>query len=230
MPSNGYPVVTGNGPGLPRAARGFPFDIQPLSVGRGLRLTSREKALTMRLFQCQACRNIVYFENNTCERCHHRLGFLPETQELSALEPSGDAWSLVGQTGTTRRFCANASHDACNWLTPPGSEALYCLACQHNHIILNLSNIANLIAWRRMESAKHRLVYSLLRWKLPMANRGLDPEHGLEFNFPADATRTPPRPTSGTHACRSEQVRTPRFPRTGQRRRGRAQGLHDRRN
>jgi hypothetical protein len=145
----------------------------------------------MRLLQCQACRNIVYFENSSCERCHHRLGFLPERQELSALDPSGDAWALVGQTGSARRFCANASHEACNWLTPPGSDALYCLACQHNHIIPNLSNDANLIAWRRMESAKHRLIYSLLRWKLPLANRGSDPTHGLEFNFPADLPAGP---------------------------------------
>jgi hypothetical protein len=145
----------------------------------------------MRLFQCQACRNIVYFENNSCERCDHRLGFLPETQELSALEPSGEAWALVGQSGTPRRFCANASHEACNWLTPPDSDALYCLACQHNHIIPNLSNNANLMAWQRVESAKHRLIYSLLRWKLPLANRGSDPEHGLEFNFPADPPAGP---------------------------------------
>jgi hypothetical protein len=146
----------------------------------------------MRLLQCQACRNIVYFENNVCERCHHRLGFVPEAEQIFALEPSGEAWTLVqGQTGTPRRFCANAVHEACNWLTPPGSDALYCLACQHNHIIPDLSYRANLSAWQRMEFAKHRLMYSLLRWKLPLSNRGLDPQHGLEFNFPADLPAYP---------------------------------------
>jgi hypothetical protein len=142
----------------------------------------------MRLFQCQACRNIVYFENNACEKCQHRLAFLPENEALSALEPSGDAWLplLQNQRGTPRRFCANAVHDACNWLTPPGTDDLYCIACRHNALIPDISIAANLRGWQRIEFAKHRLIYSLLRWKLPLQNRILDPAHGLVFNFPAE--------------------------------------------
>ena len=142
----------------------------------------------MRLFHCQACRNIVYFENNICEKCRRHLAFLPETQALSALEASGDAWIplLQGGMGKPRRFCANASHEACNWLTPPDTEDLYCLACRHNGIIPDLSNPKNLNAWQRMEFAKHRLIYTLLRWKLPLQNRISDPRHGLVFNFPAE--------------------------------------------
>jgi hypothetical protein len=142
----------------------------------------------MRLFQCQACRNIVYFENIICEKCRHRLAYLPEEDALSALEPSADAWIplLQKQNARPRRFCANAQHEVCNWLTPPGTEDLYCLACRHNGIIPDLSNPTNLAAWRRMEFAKHRLIYSLMRWKLPLRNRICDPQHGLVFNFPAE--------------------------------------------
>lgn len=141
----------------------------------------------MRLFQCQACRNIVYFENNACEKCGRRLAFLPEREELSALERSGDAWlPLFQPEGKPRRFCANAGHDVCNWLTPPDTESLYCLACRHNGVIPDLSSPANLGAWRRMEFAKHRLIYSLMRWKLPLQDRTCDTRHGLVFNFPAD--------------------------------------------
>jgi hypothetical protein len=142
----------------------------------------------MRLFRCQACRNIVYFENNTCEKCQHRLAFLPEIEALSALEPSDDAWlPLVQKQGCRpRHFCANAGYEACNWLTPPDTNDLYCVACRHNGLIPDVSTPASLSAWQRMEFAKHRLIYSLLCWKLPLQNRIFDPEHGLVFNFPAE--------------------------------------------
>jgi hypothetical protein len=37
-----------------------------------------------------------------------------------------------------------------------------------------------------LELAKHRLFYTLLRWKLPLKTRSEDPTHGLIFNFLAD--------------------------------------------
>ena len=42
---------------------------------------------------------------------------------------------------------------------------------------------------------KHRLFYSLLRWKLPLKTRAEDPQHCLIFNFLAD---DPARPRPGT--------------------------------
>ena len=44
----------------------------------------------------------------------------------------------------------------------------------------------NLQRWRDLELAKHRLFYSLLRWRLPLRTRAEDLEHGLIFNFLAD--------------------------------------------
>ena len=44
----------------------------------------------MKLFRCQVCDNIIYFENRTCGRCGHRLGYLPELEIMAALEPAGD--------------------------------------------------------------------------------------------------------------------------------------------
>jgi len=46
---------------------------------------------------------------------------------------------------------------------------------------------ANLQHWQRLEAAKHRLFYTLLRLRLPLATRTEDPEHGLMFEFLADA-------------------------------------------
>jgi hypothetical protein len=145
----------------------------------------------MKLFRCQVCDNIIYFENRTCGRCGHRLGYVPELEIMAALEPAADAWTpLAGDRGP-RRFCANADHDVCNWLTAGGGGERLCVACRHNDTIPNISLPSHLAAWRDIELAKHRLFYSLLRWKLPLATRAEDPSHGLAFEFLAD----PPQPS-----------------------------------
>jgi hypothetical protein len=145
----------------------------------------------MRLFQCQVCNSILYFENRSCERCGHKLAYLPETGTLSALRPTEDtAWVALAMPHHPSRFCANADYDACNWLVPPDSEETYCLACRHNGTIPNVSDPAQLLAWQQIENAKHRLFYTLLRWNLPLKTRAEDPEHGLLFDFLADPPET----------------------------------------
>jgi hypothetical protein len=141
----------------------------------------------MKLFRCQACDNIVYFENRDCGRCGRRLGYIPELEVIAALEPEvGQNWTPLGVDGVLRRFCANADHDVCNWLITASSPKRLCIACQHNDIIPDISNSQHLAAWRQLEFAKHRLFYSLLRWNLPLKTRAEDPSHGLAFEFLAD--------------------------------------------
>ena len=83
------------------------------------------------------------------------------------------------------RFCANAAHDACNWLVPADGPDAYCLACRHNRTVPDLSQTQNLLPWRKLEAAKHRLFYTLLRLNLPIETRNENPE-GLAFDFLAD--------------------------------------------
>jgi hypothetical protein len=146
----------------------------------------------MKLFVCQNCANVLYFENTRCERCGFRLGYLPEQGTLSALRPEGDQWRALADEGQPYGFCANAVHDACNWLLPAGTEARFCAACRHNSTIPDLGDGWNLAHWRKIEGAKHRLFYSLIRLDLPLATRAEDPDHGLMFRFLAD-----PPPESG---------------------------------
>jgi len=146
----------------------------------------------VQLFRCQACEQALYFENRQCTRCGHRLGYLPERHTLVAVEPDGDAWLTVdlGKTPskTKVRFCANAVQDACNWLVSEDDET-FCRACRHNQTIPELTVDPNLDRWRRVEQAKHRLFYTLLRLNLPLATRAQDPAHGLAFDILAE-----PRP------------------------------------
>lgn len=86
-------------------------------------------------------------------------------------------------------YCANSAHGVCNWLTsaiPASGEENLCIACELNRIIPNLDNAGSLEAWRDLELSKKRLVYSLLRFGLPLqrANGGA----ALQFDFVANAT------------------------------------------
>lgn len=145
----------------------------------------------MKLFECQACSQLLYFENTRCESCGRRLGFLSWTQDVTALEPEGDAWRALAEPDGSFRFCANAEHDACNWLIPADSPDAYCMACRHNRVIPDLSLPENIGRWRRLERAKHRLFYSLQKLRLPVATRAEHPR-GLTFEFLADPDQPAP--------------------------------------
>jgi hypothetical protein len=153
----------------------------------------------MRLFKCQNCGQVVYFDNTTCERCSSQLGFLPETMQISALksaQPANGApqatespqqWTALVKPETLFRFCDNAGHAACNWLIEANAPETLCAACRHNRTIPDLSVPENLTRWQKLEAAKHRLFYTLMRLRLPLVTRQEDPEHGLAFDFLADS-------------------------------------------
>ena len=145
----------------------------------------------MRLFRCQHCGQLLYFENTRCERCSHILGYLPQASVLSALEPEREMWRPIARPELVLSFCANAGFNACNWLKDPADGGTLCLACRHNRTVPDLSNEQSLSRWRRLEGAKHWLFYSLLRLGLPLKSVTDDPERGLAFDFLADS----PRPT-----------------------------------
>lgn len=152
----------------------------------------------MKLFNCDACGNILYFENRACGRCGHRLGYLPEETKLTAVEPlGGSTWKPLALPNQERLFCSNAANDACNWLVPPGTNDAFCLACRHNGVIPDLTDPSRLSAWQQIELAKHRLFYTLLRWRLPLRTVAEDPAHGLSFEFLADVAASAPKVLTG---------------------------------
>ena len=145
----------------------------------------------MKLFACQACGQLLLFENTKCERCGHQLGYLPDRNVVSAIEADGDVWKPLAGAKRRFRYCENALHGACNWLVPVESAERFCLACRHNNTIPDLDQTPNLARWQTLETAKHRMFYSLVRLGLPLRNREDDPDHGLEFDFLGDKTGAP---------------------------------------
>jgi hypothetical protein len=144
----------------------------------------------MKLFKCQACGQMLYFENSSCERCSHQVGFLPQINQVSALEPQGNSFMALAIPGDGFRFCANHEFDVCNWLIDDASTEIYCACCRHNRVIPDLSVPGNLAAWRKLEAAKHRLFYTLMKLWLPLENRNDAPAYGLMFDFLSAAPST----------------------------------------
>jgi hypothetical protein len=137
----------------------------------------------MKLFECQNCGQLIYFENVQCERCGLALGFLPDVAVMTALESNGDGtWTPLANRSRTVLYCANQSHGACNWLVDAGGAAL-CTACETNRTIPDLSQPENLRRWQRIEQAKHRLVYSVMRLGLPLERKAKKETAGLAFDF-----------------------------------------------
>jgi hypothetical protein len=133
---------------------------------------------------------MVYFANTRCERCGYLLGYIPDSAVLSALAPlGGDRWHPLAAPDRPSRFCANAALDACNWLVPAQSADTFCRACRLNRTIPDLDSWQNQLRWQRLETAKHRLVYGLLRLGLPLTSKFDDPETGLAFDFLANTGR-----------------------------------------
>lgn len=144
----------------------------------------------MKLFKCPHCGQLLYFENVRCESCGHRLGYVPAHDILTALEPEEDGtWRSLGADGSRHRFCSNAEYGVCNWLIPAEAPDRLCRACRHNRTVPDLSDPDARASWGKIEDAKHRLFYQLLRLRLPTPALG-EAGEPLVFDFLAD----PPTP------------------------------------
>jgi len=132
----------------------------------------------------------VFFENTTCMNCGHTLAYLPDQQDMGTFQPDGgDRWRAIspGAEGRAYRLCPNYSQqNVCNWAVPAADPIPYCLSCRVTRVIPNLSQPDVRKGWARLETAKRRLIYSLLCLDLPLASKSEDPKRGLAFEFLAD--------------------------------------------
>jgi hypothetical protein len=146
----------------------------------------------MKLFICAHCQNVLYFENVRCEKCGMALGFWAEGNQMVPLIQEDETWRGITADGEpdpnlpALRYCANAEHEACNWLVADGDEFAMCLCCRHNGKIPALADPQNALLWRRVERAKHRLFYTLLQLRLPRVAPNEDQPDGLIFDVLAD--------------------------------------------
>jgi len=137
----------------------------------------------MKLFTCQNCMQLLYFENDRCEKCHAELGYLPLAEVLSVVEGDGSSVVAMGEPVGRYRRCANSENGVCNWMIRSDEEGQYCIACRTNRVLADVSNPTNLQRWRVVERAKRHLFYTLMRLGLTIRNRQDDPEFGLAFDL-----------------------------------------------
>ncbi len=135
----------------------------------------------MKLYQCQNCGNPVFFENTSCEQCGFFLGYAPRTDTMLASKDCKDFRDALSQVSLVS--CKNRQHKVCNWLVDSKEEGDFCEACQLNHTIPNLGHKKNLKRWRKIEAAKHRLIYSLNRLNLPLNFSSETGAIALKFDF-----------------------------------------------
>jgi hypothetical protein len=143
----------------------------------------------MKLYTCSNCHSLIYFENNVCLHCGYTLGF--DAGSLSMLTLVSEKNNLFSDSKNKQqkfRFCKNSDYGTCNWVIPESQTSVYCQACDLNRIIPDLTKSDNLKRWKNIEIAKHRLVYSLLRLRLPVKKKIGDEEAGIAFDFMADTS------------------------------------------
>ncbi len=125
----------------------------------------------MKLFSCDHCHQTLYFENDHCVSCDAAVAYDPDGARLVLLRDPA-------------RLCLNGrDRQACNWLLPAGGNSEYCASCALSEVIPDLSIAENDQAWRRIEAAKRRLLYTLFALNLPVVPRAARPDGGLAFRF-----------------------------------------------
>lgn len=138
----------------------------------------------MKIYNCSKCGNPLYFENSICLSCNNKVGFDPDLLSFVTLvESDNDNYADIKNPQNKYRFCKNAAESTCNWLIQITQENEFCKACALNRTIPSLINDDNRARWQRIEIAKHRLIYSLIRLKLPFKPKINNDDEGLAFDF-----------------------------------------------
>ena len=147
----------------------------------------------MQTFMC-TCGNRLFFENSQCMQCKSETGFLPDQLILVPIKPVDDqCWESEQVPDRLYRKCTNyTEHHVCNWMVEDEDDDELCVSCRLNKIIPDLSKPDNPKHWYRLERAKRRTLYSLLKIGLTIVDRKTDPDNGLEFCFMEDVKKYDP--------------------------------------
>ena len=148
----------------------------------------------MRVFNCDHCGHLVFFDSVQCLHCGSALAFLPDALCMAALAPAPqdgpDLWRRRGSpAGRLYRLCRNhTDYQACNFAIAAHDHGALCASCRQTRILPDLSAPANLRRWKQIEAAKRQLFYTLARLNLEPAQGRAGPV----FEFLADLPGSPP--------------------------------------
>lgn len=149
----------------------------------------------MRVFHCNHCGHLLFFENTACVACGHLVAYLPNLQLVGSLDRADDGvWhSPLEKASGPYRLCRNYEREqVCNWAIAEGDDNELCLSCRLTRVTPALDVPGHREAWYRLELAKRRLLVTVFNLGLPVRGRHDGAEHGLAFEFKAD----PPDPSA----------------------------------
>ena len=130
----------------------------------------------MTIFKCPNCSSTVFFENSYCLNCNNVLGYNAVLNEFCIPKTHNASFK------NNLKFCENHQYSVCNWLIDDCSESKFCVACQLNRKVPNPADKENFEKWKKLEVAKHRLIYQLIKLNLPLTSKLKDDE-GIAFDF-----------------------------------------------
>src|SRR5258708_170826 len=133
----------------------------------------------MKIFHCDHCGQLLFFENTVCVTCGHRVAYLPDVRRVASLDPDGDLWRSLPPKRAQRayRLCQNDKIEGvCNWAVPVADNNPLCGSCRITKVIPNLADPAHRAAWYRLEIAKRRVFFTLLAPRL-IGHRARAPDH-----------------------------------------------------
>ena len=151
------------------------------------------KLQAMRVFNCDHCGHLVFFDSVRCLHCESTLAFVPDVLAMAALTPAPQdgpqLWRRLGERGVPQpigrlyRMCHNhTAYQACNFAVSANDFNDLCVSCRQTRVLPDLAQPGNLGRWMQIESAKRQLYYTLARLALePTATRA-----GPVFEFLAD--------------------------------------------
>jgi hypothetical protein len=144
----------------------------------------------LKVFHCNHCDQLLFFENTTCLGCGRQVAYLPDVSLMSSLDPLPDGtWRSPGTDSEqkTYRLCTNYTDEqVCNWAVPCSDPQPLCVSCRLTRAIPDLSQDGQRQAWYRLEVAKRRVLFTLLQLDLPVRSREEDQDQGLAFEFKGD--------------------------------------------
>lgn len=133
----------------------------------------------MKPFNCP-CGQVVFFASTRCLNCQLALGFDPDKRAMVALNDP------------RYRPCAHYRDLAlCNWVLSADDDEVLCQSCRLTRTTPNLSVAANRGRWAVLESAKRRLIYSILYFHLPFLDDDAGGVPALTFDFLEDQGSNP---------------------------------------
>lgn len=167
----------------------------------------------MRVFNCESCGHVVFFESMQCVHCGATLAFLPDKLSMGTLVPASsqeaslsDTWvehrkvsgsnpnahqTIEEHPGNRYRLCSNRHGiSLCNFAIAAEDSNPLCVSCRQTQWLPDASNPANELRWAKIEVAKRQLYYTLAKLGL-LGNPNtytLEPRFALLADMPGEAS------------------------------------------